>query len=296
MNTHASYDLHLHSYWSHDASAEPKSHLRRARRLGVRWIALTEHYHLDSLAELLEAAAGYPEVTPIPSAELTVDTLIGEVDLLCHGFPLSQPPELREVLRRYREWRTETARAVVRGLRELGCHIDEDGFMDLARTHRPAHVVDRQGLTQVKGEVLRSYLLETGKIAGDAEFVAFVAKAKELGGAAPYPPVAEVVPAVRRLGVVVTIAHPHGCFHQGDLTRMDALREEIGFDGIECAHPMVPRDVTPFYRAYCVEHGLVSTGGSDSHTEADIEAGFAGHGGADEWMEELLERLPGARS
>ena len=296
MNTCSTYDLHLHSYWSHDASAEPESHLRRARRLGVRWIALTEHYHLDSLAELLAAAAGYPEVTPIPSAELTVHTSIGEIDLLCHGFPLSQPPEMREVLRRYREWRMQTGRAVVRGLRELGCDIDEDGFMDLAKSHRPADVVSRQGLTQVKGEVLRSYLLETGKIAGEAEVNAFRARAKELGGAPTYPPVAEVVPAVKRLGAVVSIAHPHGSFDQGNRTRMDALREEIGFDGIECAHPLVPREVTPFYRAYCVEHGLVSTGGSDSHTEADIEAGFAGHGGADEWMEELVERLPGARS
>ena len=294
MSTPATFDLHLHSYWSHDASAAPESHLRRARELGVGWIALTEHYHLDSLAELLEAAAGYPEVTPIPSTELTVDTSIGEVDLLCYGFPLSQPPELRELLDTYREWRIETGRAVVRGLRELGCDIDENGFKDLARTYRPSDVVDRHGLTQVKGDALRRYLLETGRIAGDSEFPGFRARAKELGAAPPYPTAAEVVPAVRRLGAVVSIAHPHDNFGQGDPGRMDALREEIGFDGIECAHPMVPPEFTPFYRAYCVEHGLVSTGGSDSHTEADIAAGFAGHAGADEWMEELLERLPAA--
>ena len=292
MNTRATYDLHLHSYWSHDASAAPESHLRRARKLGVRWMALTEHYHLDSLAELLEAAAGYPEVTPIPAAELTVETSIGEVDLLCYGFPLSQPPELRELLHTYREWRTEMGRALVRGLREQGCDIDENGLMDLARTYRPGDIVDRHGLTLVKGDALRRYLLETGKIGGDDEFAGFRARAKQLGEAPPYPPVAEVVPAVRGLGAVVSIAHPHDSFDQGDRTRIDALREEIGFDGIECAHPMVPPEFTPFYRAYCVEHGLVSTGGSDSHTEADIEAGFAGHGGADEWMEELLERLP----
>ena len=292
MNTRATFDLHLHSYWSHDASAAPESHLRRARELGVRWIALTEHYHLDSLAELLEAAAGYPEVTPIPSTELTADTSIGEVDLLCYGFPLLHPPELQKLLETYREWRMETGRSVVRGLRELGCDIDEDGFMDLARTYRRSDVVDRHGLTQIKGDALRRYLLEAGKIAGEAEFAEFWARAMQLGGAPPYPTAAEVVPAVRRLGAVVSIAHPHDNFGQGDRGRMDALREEIGFDGIECAHPMVPPEFTPFYRAYCVEHGLVSTGGSDSHTEADIEAGFAGHAGVDEWMEELLERLP----
>jgi hypothetical protein len=38
---------------------------------------------------------------------------------------------------------------------------------------------------------------------------------------------------------------------------------------------------------------MFSTGGSDAHSDADIETKFAGHGGDDAWLEELLARLSG---
>ena len=72
---------------------------------------------------------------------------------------------------------------------------------------------------------------------------------------------------------------------------MDRLRQECMLDGIECAHKSVPAQFTPIYRGYCVEHGLFSTGGSDSHSDADIEADFAGHLGPDLWLDELLQRV-----
>ena len=37
----AQYDLHLHSYWSYDATAEVEDHFKRASELGVRYIAIT---------------------------------------------------------------------------------------------------------------------------------------------------------------------------------------------------------------------------------------------------------------
>ena len=73
---------------------------------------------------------------------------------------------------------------------------------------------------------------------------------------------------------------------------MDKLRLECQLDGIECAHRQVPPEFTPIYRAYCVEHGLFSVAGSDSHTLGDIQELFAGHGGADEWLYEFLDCLP----
>ena len=81
----ATYDLHLHTYWSYDAEATPVNHFKRARELGVKCITITEHHVLDSLPEVLEIAQDFPEVKMIPSAELTVTASIGAVDLLCYG-------------------------------------------------------------------------------------------------------------------------------------------------------------------------------------------------------------------
>ena len=80
------YDLHLHTYWSYDATTHPENYFKRARELGVRCLAVADHHILDSLEEVLEIAQDYPDVRVIPAAELSVTTSLGAVDLLCYGF------------------------------------------------------------------------------------------------------------------------------------------------------------------------------------------------------------------
>ena len=53
----APYDLHLHCYWSYDATAEGEAHFKRARELGVRYIAITDHHVMDASAQVLECDA-----------------------------------------------------------------------------------------------------------------------------------------------------------------------------------------------------------------------------------------------
>ena len=82
---------------------------------------------------------------------------------------------------------------------------------------------------------------------------------------------------------------------------MDALRQECQLDGIECAHRMVPPELTVFYREYCKKYNLISTGGSDCHNPEDIAEQyaddkspaprFARHIGEDVWLDEFLERI-----
>src|SRR5690606_12571998 len=94
----ASYDLHLHTFWSYDATAEIEPYFRQARQLGMRCITITEHHNIDSAAEIAEIASGYPEIRHIVSAELSVSTSIGSVDLLCYNLPLKPTGLLTQVL------------------------------------------------------------------------------------------------------------------------------------------------------------------------------------------------------
>ena len=99
----AAYDLHLHTYWSYDATAAPERYFQQARALGMRCIAIADHHVLDSQDEVLEIAAAYPDLRAIPSAELTVTTSIGSVDLVCYGFPRQISSELQAVLDEYHD-------------------------------------------------------------------------------------------------------------------------------------------------------------------------------------------------
>ena len=292
MNTpdrpRAQYDLHLHSVWSLDATVRVEDHFKRARELGVRCIAITDHDVLDALPEALECSRSYPEVISIASAELAVTTSVGAIDLLCYGFPRELTPALQDLMESQHAWQRAAGAARANALQAIGFPFSDADHLALLQTYRPPEVIAVQGNTDFKGQVVSDYCLNRGYVTSTEEYGELMARAHRAVPFPPYPEVEEIVPIVKDAGVRVAIAHPHGYFESGDRARMDTLRQECQLDGIECAHPRVPPEFTPIYRAYCVEHGLFSVGGSDSHSDDDIQELFAGHGGADEWLDEFL--------
>jgi predicted metal-dependent phosphoesterase TrpH len=288
---HASYDLHLHTHWSYDATAHPRTYFEQARVLGVRCIAITDHHVLDSLPEVLRIAEGYPDLQIIPAAELSVTTSIGAVDLLCYGFPVDFSNGMCDLMDVYHTWQRAAGEAWCHGMQSLGFDYTNAHRRALLESYRPGKTIEVQGCTHVKNQVQRRYFLERGFIAAEDEYTGLVDRFRDLGPFPPYPRVEDVVPAVKRAGVLVAIAHPYGYFAGCDLFRMDALCAECGLDGIECAHSSVPIEYTRLYRTYCERRGLFSVGGSDCHADAEVERAFAVHRGADEWLDELLKRL-----
>jgi len=287
----ASYDLHLHSHWSYDAFAPLDLHFRWAAELGLRCISITEHHNLDSQPEIRELAARYPQVCCIPGAELSVTTSFGSQDLLCYGLPDAPPPGLKRVLDAYHEWQREWGAAFVRGMRVLGYDYTEEHQHEVLDAYRPEKTIRVQGYTHVRNGTLADYFVKRGFISDIEGYQPLKARAIDAVGWVPYPRVEDVVPAVHEAGGVVALAHPYGYFGGDDREKMDGLREECALDGLECAHPGVPPDYTPIYRAYCEERGMFSVGGSDAHNEEDFEARFARHLGEDAWLDEFLKRL-----
>lgn len=297
--TTATYDLHLHSHWSYDATASVEYYFRSARRLRLRCIAITEHHTIDSLPEALELSARYPETLIIPSAELSVTTAAGAaVDMVCLGLPAVPTGELKAVVDLYHQWQRDYGSAVSAGLQALGCDYSDKQRLELLQTYRPRKTIAVQGITHVQNGIQRQHFVSQGYMADESEYGELLRRARERVEQPPYPAADIVIPAVQRAGGIAVIAHPTGYFARDDRRRMDALREELGFDGIECAHTSVPAELTPVYRAYCREHGLLSTGGSDCHADpADNPCGIAPqnvvgqHIGGDIWLDEVLERL-----
>ena len=62
MAEFASFDFHLHTCWSYDASATAEEYFALASSRGVGWLAVTEHHQMDSLAEVSAAGAAHPEL------------------------------------------------------------------------------------------------------------------------------------------------------------------------------------------------------------------------------------------
>ena len=291
--TYAKYDLHNHTCWSYDAFAQVENYFIRATSLGMRCISITEHHVLDSQPEVQEAAARYPDIRVIAAAELSVTTSIGTVDLLCYGFPAELPSGMKDVLNDYHVWQRDFGAGFCRGMQALGYDFSAAHHLELLHSYRPPRTLDVQGATHVKYQVLRSYFIERGFIESEGGYRDVERMAREKGDCPPYPQIERVIPEVHAAGALVAIAHPTRYFLKNDRQRMDQLREECALDGIECAHPAVPPELTPVYREYCVEHGLFSTGGADCHTDEHIESTLGRHIGEEEWLDEFLARLDG---
>lgn len=298
----AEYDLHLHTFWSYDATAQVRPYFERARELGLRCIAITEHHNIDSAADVSEVATEFPEIRWIPSAELSVNTSIGAVDLLCYNLPRQPQGALAEVLEEYNAWQRAAGEAITSGMQALGFDFTQEEQRKVLATYRPEKVIARHGVTHCTVSELMKAFLRLGYIKSPEEFAELNRRRRQAVPTLPYPAVERVVPAVKAAGGTVVIAHPAGYFEQKNRSRMDQLREECDLDGIECAHRTVSPELTDFYREYCLQHGLVSTAGSDCHHPEDVltpvtqwghtpDRRFACHIGKPEWLDELLERL-----
>lgn len=288
----ASYDLHLHTYWSYDAAAHPATYFERAEMLEMRCIAITEHHVMDSLDEVAATARRYPRVRWAPGGEFTVNTSFGAVDLLCYGLRRPWPASLERVLRQYHDWQRAYGSAISRGLTALGLDYSDERRLELLKSYRPAKAIHRQGNTHVRNGTQRAHFIQKGFIANAGGYGTLLKQAAEKVPQPTYPEAADVVPVFRACGALVAMAHPHGHCPDADRGKLDALREECALDGLECAHTTMPAGLSPRFRDYCVACGMFSVAGSDCHLDCEVRDKFARHGGAEEWLDEFLARLP----
>ena len=296
---YASYDLHLHTYWSYDACASVEYYFRRAQELNLRAIAITEHFTMDSMPEIISVSKKYPNIRYIAGAEMTVSTSFGNCDMVCLGLPESSTPEMDGIFEMYRKWQRSTGEAYSEAMCKLGFEFSEADRLSLLKQYRSQAAIEKQGITHVQGSVvMKKYFLDAGCVSKAEEYPKWISKLHEHAEFPKYPEAAKVLPVIKRAGGLVAIAHPTRYFNKNDLQRMDALREELDLDGIECAHDDIPEELTPFYRKYCVKYGLFSTAGSDSHADPAnnpckiaTRHEFARHRGDNDWLYEIFERL-----
>jgi 3',5'-nucleoside bisphosphate phosphatase len=284
-------DLHLHTVWSYDGEATIEEVFAAARMHQLKTIAITEHHCVDSVPAVSEIARKYEDIRYIRAAELTVTTSNGDfVDLLCYGFPKQIPAPLQTIFNEYHEWQRRRASSTISGMQKLGYEYRRADHEGILRGYRPPEVLALQGTTHIKHARQRTFFMERGWVKTETDYGPLMQAATEFEPV-PYPPVERVVKAVKAAGALVVIAHPTGYFRRTDEKTMDALREECQFDGIECSHSWVTPELQPIYRAYCIKHGLLSTGGSDSHTTEHHLTLMGQYGTPEEWWKEIDERL-----
>ena len=187
-------DLHTHTTAS-DGTDSPAEVVRKAARLGLAAVAITDHDTLSGLDEA-EAAGEKYDIEVIRGCELSTQGEYGEVHLLGLWIPRECGPLQRE-LSRLRECRGTRNRRMLDKLHELGVDISLDA------------VLAQAGGESVGRPHIARAMLAAGYVSSIAEaFARYLAE-----GAAAYVPreIPGIVDGVRLLaeaGALVSLAHP----------------------------------------------------------------------------------------
>jgi predicted metal-dependent phosphoesterase TrpH len=249
-------DLHVHSTAS-DGSLSPLKIIERAKEIGLRAIAITDHDTIEGSAEAL----GYP---PWPSLEILSGIEIsahvpsGTMHILGYLLRLDDS-SLRETLKRVQEARANRNIKIVERLQELGVPIQYhelaavSGGGQIGRPHI-AQVLVHKGAARSVDEAFKRFLRKGG--------AAYVSRYRLLPG--------EAIQMILRAGGVPVLSHPFTLDVKDERDLEDLLVDlkGAGLKGMEVYYPEHGPERTTQYERLARRHGLVMTGGTDFHGEA----------------------------
>lgn len=243
-------DLHTHSTAS-DGIYSPTELLRRAREIGLRVLALTDHDTTGGLDEAIQASNAL-DMELVPGIEINTDVAGGEVHVLGY-YPEYKRPEFQAVLKVLRDARERRGQRMVELLNEQGVNIAWERVREIAQgaVGRPhvARALLEAGYVQTIGEAFDKYI-GTGCYAYVPRYRLTPEDAVRLIASANGLPV---------------IAHPL------DLPGLAELRNwlpglvEAGMVGLETYYGPYTLEDERALRALADEYGLIPTGGTDFH-------------------------------
>lgn len=244
-------DLHCHTSQS-DGSMSVDDLIFTAGRLGLRYIAVTDHDTMDGVPRAVELGRKYG-VSVVPGAELSCYDYSRrrKVHILCY-LP-ERPERLQGIFDRVTNERT---RAVKESLSEV-LRLYPVSEEQVTR-YSPA----RGALYRV--HIMRA-LISLGydtRMYGDLYKELFDPVSGKLYRKIHYPDVYEALEAVRDAGGVAVLAHPLS-YNSMELLR--ELAEKGLIHGAEVYHPSVRDNAEKEIEAVADQYGLLKTGGSDFH-------------------------------
>lgn len=245
-------DMRIHTIAS-DGTFTPEEIVKRAKSLGMKSIAITDHDTIDGLEEGKRTATEIG-IEFIQGIEISCNVDNLEVHILGYFLNLNDEKFLAELeeLKRARENRN---RKVMEKLKICGIVVDMEKVKNMApgniisRVHIANYLVEIGAATS-KNDAFERYLGKTG--------AAYVPKEN-------FPP-ERAVKMLRANGAFVSMAHPKLITqNDGLLENMISELKKIGLGGLEAIYSTFTPSEKRKYKKMAKRHSLLVTGGSDFH-------------------------------
>ena len=266
-------DLHAHTSAS-DGSLSPTELVHKAKALGLRAIAVTDHDTIGGLAEARAAAEALGDIEFVPGVELSTEDDTGRFHMLGYLFDQDHA-ELSETLEDLRRRRAARNEKIMGKVREYNLPLTWDDVMAevkeggeiVARPHMAAAML-KKGIVQTRQEAFDKWLATGAPL--------YFSK----GGLTP----AAAAALLHRAGGISIMAHP-GLTKWPDPAALEpylVTLKEQGIDGLEVYYSQHSPEQIEAYGAIADRLGLVKSGGSDFHGDPKphVPLGIAAYGGA----------------
>ena len=260
----AEVDLHLHTTYS-DGRLTPTQLVDLVAQRGLRVVAVTDHDSTEGLAEAMEAAAKYPDLTIIPGIELSTDTPGNEIHVL--GYFINYADSgFQSTLSEFREGRLDRASRMVSNLEKLGISIDWERVLELSdggavgRPHIAQAMVEK-GYIKYPQEAFEKYIGRNGP--------AYAERPKLTPG--------DAVKMILEVDGLPVLAHP-ARYVDNPGGHLPGLKE-AGLVGMEVYYKDYTLEEIGELLGLCNKYDLIPTGGTDYHalgTPGEMEPGSAG--------------------
>jgi len=243
-------DLHIHSLYS-DGTMTPKEILDEAVKNGVGLLAVADHDILKGSSEL-KALSLHSPVKCIPAVEIDAYDHGQNVHILAYNPDFSNAEFIRFVA----ETRQKLDQISKRLIERMQPTIPEVSLEDFNRFDYPPSGGGWKALHYLLSKGLTQTLMEGVKF-----YPEFGCTYEESG----YSAVSEVCRVIHKAGGKAVLAHP-GLYRFEEPLKMILEQFRVdGIDGLECYYPKHSEEMTAQCLAFCNQHHLMITAGSDCH-------------------------------
>lgn len=243
-------DLHIHTNFS-DGKYSPEEVVAMAKKVGLNYIAITDHDTIDGISDLYENGF-YPSgaINIIPGIEMSAASEKNEIHILGYNVDIFNQ-ELTESLVEVGESRWTRFTEIIKKLNDLGYDISETEVLTVANSSRSisrshiARVLVKKGLFSGVREAFNE-VLERGRPCYVPHFRLSAQR---------------IIEIIHDAGGIAVLAHPKLIYN-------DKVVEELldmGMDGIEAYYPEHSDMDTAKFLNMAKKRNLVITGGSDYH-------------------------------
>lgn len=245
-------DLHTHSHYS-DGSDSPAEVIRKAKKMGLCAIALTDHNTVAGLPEFMESARER-HIQAIPGVEISAGYQGKELHIVGLFLPMNRLDEIQPFLDSILRRKEESNHRLVENLARAGYPIDY-GF--LLESH-PTGNINRAGIATA--------MLKKGYISSrDEAFQGILHPEKGIYQPPEQICVFDAIGFLAAFGAVSVLAHPFLKLSEPELREFLPVAMQYGLSAMETMYSTFSPAQTTLAREIARAYGLKESGGSDFH-------------------------------